>query len=289
MWQSGGQGRYTVVVPEIHPTAIVDDQVQLAEDVVIGPRCTLSGPITIGHGTRLVGDCWISGPTQIGSGNTVYPFTTIGFAPQSRSVDASHMGPGVLIGKDNVIREHVTINRALTDDAPTTIGNNNYIMAQAHAGHDVLVGDNVTLANSVHLAGHTIVEDEVTIGGGTCIHQYVRLGHGAMLAGGCATTRDVLPWFVVTAYNVAASINVVGMRRQGLTADEIASVRWVFKTINRRGLSIPSAIDEIRQRAEENTDQILPRFTEFLDRSERPICTAFQKRSRTGYDVRSTT
>ena len=276
-------------MPEIHPTAIVDDQVQLAEDVVIGPRCTLSGPITIGHGTRLVGDCWISGPTRIGSGNTVYPFTTIGFAPQSRSVDASHMGPGVLIGKDNVIREHVTINRALTDDAPTTIGNNNYIMAQAHAGHDVLVGDNVTLANSVHLAGHTIVEDEVTIGGGTCIHQYVRLGHGAMLAGGCATTRDVLPWFVVTAYNVAASINLVGMRRQGLTADEIANVRWVFKTINRRGLSIPSAIDEIRQRAEENSDQVLNRITEFLDRSERPICTAFQKRSRTGYDVRSTT
>ena len=274
---------------KIHPTAIIDGEVELADDVEIGPRCTISGEVTIGHGSRLVGDCWISGPTRIGSGNTIYPFTTIGFAPQSRSVDASRMGPGVVIGEDNVIREHVTINRALTDNRPTTIGNNNYIMAQAHAGHDVQVGNNVTLANSVHLAGHVFVEDEVTIGGGTSIHQFVRLGYGSMLAGGCASTHDVLPWFVVTAYNVAASINVVGMRRQGLTADEIASVRWVFKTINRRGLSIPSAIDEIRQRAEENTDQILLRFTEFLDRSERPICTAFQKRSRTGYDVRSTT
>ena len=271
VWQSGTSSRYTLGVTKIHPTAIIDGEVELADDVEIGPRCTISGKVTIGHGSRLVGDCWISGPTRIGSGNTIYPFTTIGFAPQSRSVDASHMGPGVVIGEDNVIREHVTINRALTDNRPTTIGNNNYIMAQAHAGHDVQVGNNVTLANSVHLAGHVFVEDEVTIGGGTCIHQFVRLGYGSMLAGGCA------------------SINVVGMRRQGLTADEIASVRWVFKTINRRGLSIPSAIDEIRQRAEENTDQILPRFTEFLDRSERPICTAFQKRSRTGYDVRSTT
>ena len=276
-------------VPEIHPTAIVDDQVQLAEDVVIGPRCTLSGPVTIGHGTRLVGDCWINGPTRIGSGNTIYPFTTIGFAPQSRSVDTSHKGPGVLIGEDNVIREHVTINRALTDGGPTTLGNNNYIMAQAHAGHDVRVGNNVTLANSVHLAGHVVVEDEVTIGGTTGIHQFVRLGYGSMLAGGCASTHDVLPWFVVTAYNVAASINVVGMRRQGLTADEIASVRWVFKTINRRGLSLPAAIEEVRIRHNGGEQPVLGRLLEFLESAERPICTAFQKRSRTGYDVRSTT
>ena len=276
-------------MPKIHPTAIIEGQVELAEDVEIGPRCTISGPVSIGPGSRLVGDCWITGPTHIGSGNTIYPFTTVGFAPQSRSVDANHSGLGVLIGNDNVIREHVTINGALTDGGPTTIGDNNYIMAQAHAGHDVQVGNNVTLANSVQLAGHTIVEDEVTVGGGTCVHQFVRLGHGSMLAGGCATTRDVLPWFVLTAYNVAPSVNLVGMRRQGLTADDIATVRWVFKTINRRGLSIPSAIDEIRQRAGEADDPVVHRFTEFFDRSERPICTAFQKRSRTGYDLPSTT
>ena len=276
-------------MPKIHPTAIIEGQVELAEDVEIGPRCTISGPVSIAQGSKLVGDCWINGPTQIGSNNTIYPFTTLGFAPQSRSVDSTHSGQGVLIGNNNVIREHVTINGALTDGGPTTIGNDNYIMAQAHAGHDVQVGNNVTLANSVQLAGHTIVEDEVTIGGATCIHQFVRVGYGSMLAGGCASTRDVLPWFVLTAYNVAASVNLVGMRRQGLTADDIATVRWVFKILNRRGLSIPSAIEEIRQRAEEGHDPVLNRFTEFFDRSERPICTAFQNRSRTGYDQHSTT
>ncbi|MEE2682218.1 MAG: acyl-ACP--UDP-N-acetylglucosamine O-acyltransferase [Planctomycetota bacterium] len=276
-------------MPKIHPTAIIDGDVELADDVEIGPRCTISGTVSIGSGSRLVGDCWITGPTRIGSGNVIYPFTTIGFTPQSRSVDPGHESPGVLIGNDNVIREHVTINRALTNEAPTTLGNNNYIMAQAHAGHDTQVGNNVTMANSVQLAGHTIVEDHVNIGGGTCVHQFVRLGFGAMLSGGAATTHDVLPWFVITATNIAASVNLVGMRRLGMSAEEIAMVRWVFKIINRRGLSVPTAIDEIRQRATETRDPVLQRITDFLDRSERPICTAFHSRSRSGYDARPTT
>ncbi len=265
----------------------MDDQVELADDVEIGPRCVITGPVSIGSGTKLVGDCWMNGPTSIGSGNRIYPFTTIGFAPQSRSVDPEHAGCGVRIGSHNVIREHVTINRAMTEAGPTSIGDHCYIMAQAHAGHDCNVGNEVTLANSVQLAGHTIVEDEVTIGGGTCVHQHVRVGFGSMLSGGAATTHDVLPWFVVTATNVAASVNLVGMRRQNMTAEEIATVRWVYKIINRRGLSLPSAIEEIRQRAAESDDRIMDRFVQFLDRSQRPICTAFHSRSRSGYDVRA--
>ena len=107
-----------------------------------------------------------------------------------------------------------------------------------------------------------------------------------MLSGGTATTRDVLPWFVVTATNIAASLNMIGMRRQGLTRDEIETVRWVFKTINRRGLSLPTALEAIRDRGRRNPDErVIKRFTTFFDRSERPICTAFAGRPRSGYVV----
>lgn len=271
-------------MPNIHPTATIEGDVELADDVQLGPRCTVMGPVRIGPGTRLVGDIWINGPVTIGANNVIYPFTTIGFAPQARSFDPSTPGCGVVIGNDNILREHVTVNRAMTDDGPTHIGNRNYIMAQCHAGHDVRIGDDTTLANSVHIGGHGVIEDRVTIGGGTVIHQFVRIGHGAMLTGGAATTRDVLPWFVVTATNIAASLNMVGMRRQGLKPDEIETVRWVFKMINRRGLSLPTAIEAIRERS--NTDdRVLSRFVNFFDRSERPICTAFAGRPRSGYAV----
>ena len=196
------------------------------------------------------------------------------------------VGPGVSIGDNNILREHVTINRAMTDDRPTRIGDNNYIMAQCHAGHDVQLGNDVTLANSCHLAGHAIIEDRVTIGGGAAVHQFVRVGRGVMIGGNCGTSQDVLPWFVVTSTNVAASLNLIGMRRQGLSSDEIEIVRWVFKTLNRRGLSVPSATDMIRKRAEEDPSRILERFTQFLDRSERPICTAFHSKARSGYDIK---
>lgn len=271
-------------MPTIHPTATIEGDVELADDVQIGPRCTVIGPVKIGPGTKAIGDIWIHGPATIGANNTIYPYTTIGFAPQSRTYDPDHAGCGVLIGNDNILREHVTINRAMTEEGPTRLGNDNYIMAQCHAGHDVQIGDHTNLANSVHIGGHAIIEDKVTIGGATAIHQFVRIGHGAMLSGCTATTRDVLPWFVVTATNIAASLNMVGMRRQGLTGEEIETVRWVFKTINRRGHSLPTAIDVIRERGNTQSDRIIKRFISFIDRSERPICTAFPGKARSGYE-----
>jgi UDP-N-acetylglucosamine acyltransferase len=277
-----------MAVPTIHPTATIEGDVELADDVLLGPRCTITGPVKIGAGTRAIGDVWIHGPTTIGEGNIIYPYTTIGFAPQARNYDVSESGPGVLIGNRNTLREHVTVNRAMTDTRPTTIGDDNYIMAQCHAGHDVVIGNNTTLANSVHLGGHAVIEDLATLGGASNVHQFVRIGHGAMLSGAVGTTRDVLPWFTVTATNVAASLNLVGMRRQGLTSDEIDSVRWVFKTINRRGLSLPAAIEEVRIRHNGGEQPVLGRLLDFLESAERPICTAFNRAARSGYEVNKT-
>ena len=270
-------------MPKIHPTAIIDGDVELADDVEIGPRCTIHGPVRIGSGTRAVGDVWIHGPTTIGADNMIYPFTTIGFSPQARNFDVHSTGPGVQIGDRNTLREHVTVNRAMGDEHPTIIGNDNYIMAQCHAGHDVVIGNEITLANSVHLGGHAVIEDKATLGGASNVHQFVRIGYGSMLSGAVGTTRDVLPWFTVTATNVAASLNLVGMRRQGLTSDEIDLVRWVFKTINRRGLSLPAAIEEVRTRNNGGDQPVLTRLLTFLENSERPICTAFKRPARSGY------
>ena len=120
-------------MPSIHPTAVLEGDVSLADDVAVGPNCVLIGPITIGAGSRLVGNVWLHGPLRMGEGNVVYPFACLGFAPQHAKFDPATAGPGVLIGDGNTIREHVTIHRAFTDEAPTTLGDRNFLMASSHA------------------------------------------------------------------------------------------------------------------------------------------------------------
>lgn len=268
-------------MPTIHPTAIVDPKVELADDVQVGPYCMLEGRIRIGAGTRLRGHCFLQGPLTIGEGNDIWPFASIGVAPQTRDFDPDTEGPGTVIGDHNVFREHCSVHRSIHETEPTRIGNQNLFMDSAHAGHDVVMGDRNVLANGSALGGHVVVADDVIIGGNAAAHQFVRLGRGALMSGLAGTALDVMPWFVVTQLNVAGSFNIIGLRRNGFSSEQIDTVRWVYRTFVRQGISIASATERLKERA---GDPLIDEYIQFVEAAERPICTGRGRQARNDRD-----
>lgn len=251
---------------EIHSTAILEGDVDLDDEVEIGPYCVLQGRIRLGKGTRLLSHVQLQGPLEIGAGNILYPGCSFGFAPQSIGHDIRVEGKGLVIGKQGTFREGVTLSRALTDNGPTRVGDHAFFMANSHAGHDCQVGDHVVLANGALLAGHVEVGDRVFVGGNACVHQFCRIGRGSMISGAMAMNRDLPPFFMLTGMNVAGSINLIGLRRSGMPAEDIGDVRWVFKTMYRRGL----ARDEVAEALEERLHRpLVAEFLRFLRESER--------------------
>jgi UDP-N-acetylglucosamine acyltransferase len=267
-------------MPSVHPTATLTGDIVLAEDVAIGPQCVLdgvTGPIRIGAGTRLIGHVYLTGPLTLGEGNLAYPFACLGFSPQDIKWDRTCPGAGVIIGDRNTFREHVTIHRATSEQSPTTIGSHNYFMAASHAGHDCHIADRCIFANATLLGGHVHVAERVITGGMAGVHQFCRVGRGAMLSGTIAMTQDLPPFFMLTAFNVAGSINMVGLRRSGESRETIEDVRWTYKTLYRCGLSLKSARAALRERAER---PMIREYVEFLDASTRGICHGRGKAAR---------
>ncbi|MGH0033303.1 MAG: acyl-ACP--UDP-N-acetylglucosamine O-acyltransferase [Myxococcota bacterium] len=253
---------------EVHPTAIVDREVVLADDVVVGPHCVLSGQMEVGAGSRLLGNVYLQGPLTLGRNNTLYPFVSLGFAPQDFKWDATRPGAGLEIGDGNVFRESVTLHRATSDTQPTRVGDRNYWMVNSHAGHDCQVGNRCVFANGTLLGGSVRVDDDVITGGNTAVHQFCRIGRGALISGSFGLNKDLPPFFMLTGGNVAGSFNVVGMRRSGMPGDQIDDVKWVYKTLYRRGLTFKQAVDEIRGRADRS---IVAEYLAFFEESERGI------------------
>jgi UDP-N-acetylglucosamine acyltransferase len=244
---------------EIHATAILEGDVQLADGVVVGPWCRLRGPLSIGPGTRLEASVQLEGPLRLGARNRLYPFVTLGLAPQDLGWDPDEPGAGLVVGDDNVFRESATLHRASSREEPTRVGDGNYWMVNTHAGHDCRIGSRCVFANGTLLAGHVEVGDGVITGGNVAVHQHCRIGRGALLSGTMGLNKDLPPFFTLTGGNIAGSINLVGMRRSGMPSAEIDDVRWVFKTLYRKGLSFKQAEDELRTRADR------PRVAEYLD------------------------
>lgn len=267
----------------VHPTSMLSGDVQLDDSVAIGPNCVLdgtSGPIVLGAGTRLVGNAYLTGPLTMGVNNTIYPFACLGFSPQDLKWDPARPGAGIVIGDGNTFREHVTIHRATSDDTPTRIGDKNYFMASSHAGHDCCIANNCIFANGTLLAGFVRVDDRVITGGTATAHQYARLGRGSILSGCVGAVQDLPPWFMLTGINVAGSINLVGMRRSGASREDIEEVRWVFKTLYRRGLSLKSALAELQDCYDRKKRPMIAEYIEFITTSRRGICQGTGKAAR---------
>src|SRR6185369_4051639 len=224
--QRGAAERSRTRLPEIHPTAIVDREAELADDVSIGPYCVIRGRVRIGAGTQLYGSVHLQGPLELGARNRLWPFVALGFAPQHLGWDPDRPGAGLAIGDENTFRESVTISRAASDEVPTRVGSRNYWMTNSHAGHDCEIGSGCVIANGTLLAGSVRVGDGVVTGGNVAVHQFCQVGRGALLCGTFGLNKDLPPFFMLTGGNIAGSINLIGMRRSGMPHDQIDDVRW---------------------------------------------------------------
>jgi UDP-N-acetylglucosamine acyltransferase len=209
----------------IDPTARVAPGAAIGGDVTIGPYCVVGAHVVIEDGCRLVAHVHVDGHTTIGAGTVVYPFTSLGTPPQSVKYRG---GPTrLVIGPKCEIREHVTMNTG-TEEAGgvTEVGARCLFMVATHVAHDCHVGNDVTLANNATLGGHVTVGDNVFFGGLAAVHQFVRIGDGAMIAGLTGVPGDIIPFgFARGSYARLVGINVIGMKRQGYTRDDMRRLR----------------------------------------------------------------
>lgn len=246
---------------------MIEGNVQLAEDVQVGPWCRIVGDVTLGPGCVLHERVSMHGMLKAGANNEFHPGTVIGGPPQDRKFDPVRQVHGVAIGDRNIFRENVTIHRA-TGDHATTVGSDNFLMVGAHVGHDSVVGNHTTLANCVAIAGHVHIADNVTIGGNSGVHQFCRVGRLAMMAGVIAVKKDVPPF--CTAYNIwsVGSLNIVGLRRAGYR-QHIKPLKEAFRLLMCSRLPRPVAVQRILH--ELGDDPLCREFAEFAAASKRGI------------------
>lgn len=215
----------------IHPTACVHPSAELGADVHIGEFAILEANTRVGDGCRIAAHAIVRADCVLDALVTIDSFAVIGGMPQMRGGTPA-AGP-VHIGARTVVREGVTVHRATRADGKTTVGNDCYLMANSHVGHDCTVGNFVTLANNVMLAGHVQVGDLTFVGGGAGIHQFVRIGQGAMIGGNASISYDVPPYSIAADRNDICGLNLVGIRRQGIPPPAIADLKRCFHTVFR--------------------------------------------------------
>lgn len=228
---------YSLAMPMVHPSAVVSPQTELGEGAVIGPFCVTEGSVRIGAGARLLGQNWVRGPVEIGAGTTLYPHACVGLPPQHTGVDHEKPTAGVRIGSGVVLREHATVHGAMHGESVTTIGDGCYLMNGSHVGHDATLGQRVILGGAAMVTGHCVVGDGVFMSGLCGIHQWVRVGRGAMMSGGTQISLDLPPWCTAVDRNTMFGLNLVGMRRAGLSRAEITLAREAYRRAFRAGVS----------------------------------------------------
>lgn len=215
----------------IHPTAIVADGATLGADVSIGPYCIVGARVTLGDGVKLQSHVVVDGNTSIGSKTEIFPFASIGLAPQDRKFKGEDSR--LVIGARNVIREHVTMNPGTEGGGMLTqVGDDCLFMTASHVAHDCMIGNNVILANNATLAGHVTVHDHVIIGGLAAVHQFVRIGENAFVGGMSGVTKDLIPFgMVVGERGALEGLNLVGLKRRNLSREQIGQLRDLYKSL----------------------------------------------------------
>ncbi|PCJ99740.1 MAG: acyl-[acyl-carrier-protein]--UDP-N-acetylglucosamine O-acyltransferase [Zetaproteobacteria bacterium] len=216
---------------KIHPTAIIHDDAILGNNVEIGPYCVVGGDVNLGDNVILRSHVHIEGLTSIGENTQVFPFASLGTPPQDLKFSGEKTK--LIIGKDNTIREHVTMNPGTKHGAmETVIGNNCLFMVGAHVAHDCVVGNNVIMANNATFAGHVVVGDFVVIGGLSGVHQFVRIGSHAIIGGMSGVENDVIPYGRVKGERAfLAGLNLIGLERRGFEKAEIRQLQRAFNQL----------------------------------------------------------
>ena len=259
---------------KIHPSSIISSDVELSEDVEIGPYCNIQGHVKIGQGTFIESHVTVGsrfGVVEIGKNNHISPGAVIGGPPQDISYKAEPTK--LIIGDNNVIREYATMNMGTIDGGrKTVVGNNNLFMANSHVAHDCIVGNNCILANVGTIAGHVTMEDGAILGGLSAVHQFVRLGRLAIIGGCSKVVQDIPPFSMCDGHPAKVyKVNTVGLTRAKVPAASVSSLKQAFRILFHSGLTKTNAIEKVIK--EVPTCSELEHLIFFVKTSERGLCS----------------
>jgi UDP-N-acetylglucosamine acyltransferase len=228
----------------IHPSAVIDPEVELAAGVRVGPYSVIEGAVVVGPGTVIESHACLCGPLTMGRDNFVGHGAVLGKGPQHRGYRGE--ATSLLVGDGNVFREHVTVHRGTAQGGGvTSVGNNNMFMIGSHVGHDCEVGDGCTLVNGALAAGHVVLGDGCILSGHSAVQQRVRVGRLAMLSGLGSTSKDIPPFVLQQGYNCVTGLNVVGLRRAGIPPESVTALREAFRVLYKEGRTQRAALDRI--------------------------------------------
>ncbi|MCH6256600.1 acyl-ACP--UDP-N-acetylglucosamine O-acyltransferase [Puniceicoccaceae bacterium K14] len=255
---------------KIHPLAVVDPKATIADDVEIGPFAVIGPEVTIGRGTKIWNHATVWGYTFIGEECEIFPYASIGMITQDLKFAGGR--PGTKIGDRNRFREYVTVHSADKDGEFTVLGNDNYLLAYCHVGHDCIIGNNLIASNGATFGGHVTVEDNVIVGGGgTAFHQFCHIGKFSF-TGGCAKVEQDIPPFMLGDGHPAKirTFNKVGLERQGFDARQLSAVKFLFKAFYWEGKNRQQALEAVE--ASEFAEMAEAKhFCDFVRKSERGL------------------
>ena len=252
----------------IHPTAIVHPGAKLHPSVRVGPYAVIDADVEIGAECVVGPQAYLTGRTTIGTGNQFHAGCVIGDAPQD--LKYKDEPTNLRIGDNNVFREHFTVHRSTRPAEATIIGSNNFLMANAHIAHNCVVGNQVIIANGALLGGHAIVEDRAFISGNCLVHQFARVGALAMMRGGAAISKDLPPFCVALRENEMCGLNTVGLRRAGFSGAERLELKRLYHFVFRGGRLFRAAVAEAREKF---TGAGAKAVIEFVTAAKRGVCS----------------
>ena len=255
----------------IHNSSVIDKKAKIGEGVKIGPFCYIGPEVQISDEVELISSVHIEGNTKIGQATRIFPFASIGTPPQDKKYKGENNS--LEIGKNNIIREYVTINPGTKGGGgKTTIGDNCLLMISSHIAHDCHIGNNVVIANNVPLGGHVTIEDSVVIGGNSAVQQFTRIGRLAMIGGMTGVLKDVIPFGLSFGNrNYLRGINLIGLKRSKYDNKKIMELDQAFKKIF-SSENLHKNLDKINGEYKEN--DLVKEVINFIEKDKkRPICT----------------
>lgn len=252
----------------IHPSAVIDRQAEIDPTAEIGPYVVVEGPVRVGPGTTVRAHAYLSGWTQIGEACEIHPFAVVGHLPQ----DFHYSGERsyCVVGNRTVIREGATIHRGTQPESTTAIGEGCLLMAYSHVGHNCILGDGAKVYNLALLAGHVEVGDNAILSGNAAVHQFVRIGKLAFVAGGARVTMDVPPFLMAYGESMVVHHNVIGMQRAGYDQVAVHEIRRAFRTLYHSGLTFRAAIQRVADTVQTGAGRELASFLQA--ESKRGVC-----------------
>lgn len=271
---------------QVHETAVVHEQTRLGAGVEIGPYCVIGPHVRLGDGCRLHTHVVIEGDTEVGENTEIWPFASLGAYPQDKKLSSNAGGGKLRIGRDNQLREYVSISPGTSIGRNlTSIGDRNMLLMGAHVGHDAEIGSHVVMTNGAMAAGHVKVEDHAVLGAMVGVHQFCRVGKLAMAGAGAMLSKDAPPYSLVHGDRARVrGVNVIGMRRGGYNGEDVAIVKRAYRLLFWRSVVMAERIRSVTRLFGDN--ELVQEILEFMRGSRRGV---LMSRGRVGLDEQERT